>query len=101
LIAIQLAARSVERSRAPARVVEAAGWKYGDLAYVIEFRASRFDQTREAVLSEVAHMLAEKFFLVLETLRSQGYPEAYPDGGPIVVSATRHVPIKLPAKSGK
>jgi hypothetical protein len=46
-------------------------------------------------------MLAEKFFLVLETLRSQGYPEAYPDGGPIVVSATRHVPIKLPAKSGK
>jgi hypothetical protein len=46
-------------------------------------------------------MLAEKFFLVLETLRSQGYPEAYPDGGPIVVSTTRHVPIKLPAKSGK
>jgi hypothetical protein len=50
-------------------------------------------------------MLAEKFFLVLETLRSQGYsegsPESYPDGGSVVVSTTRHVPIKLPAKSGK
>ena len=36
-------------------------------------------------------MLAEKFFLVLETIISR----IYPDGGPIVVSASRHVPVKL------
>jgi hypothetical protein len=68
---------------------------------VIEFQASYRDQTREAVLSEVAHMLAEKFFLFLETLRSQGYPEAYSDGSAIVVSTARHVPIKLPGGTGK
>ncbi len=38
-------------------------------------------------------MLAEKFFLLLETLRSQGCP----DGGRRVVSASPHVPIKLSA----
>ncbi len=37
-------------------------------------------------------MLAEKFFLVLETLRSQ----VNPDGSPRVVSSLPHVPIKLP-----
>jgi hypothetical protein len=37
-------------------------------------------------------MLAEKFFLLLETLRSHGYP----DGAPRVVSTSRHVPINLP-----
>ena len=38
-------------------------------------------------------MLAEKFFLILETLRSR----AYPDGSPRVVSTSPHVPMKLPA----
>ncbi|SDS25702.1 hypothetical protein SAMN05444158_1495 [Bradyrhizobium canariense] len=42
-------------------------------------------------------MLAEKFFLFLETLRSQNHP----DGSPIVVSTARHVPIRLPSGSGK
>jgi hypothetical protein len=37
-------------------------------------------------------MLAEKFFLLLETLRSH----AGQDGSPRVVSASPHVPIKLP-----
>jgi len=37
-------------------------------------------------------MLAEKFFLVIETLRSR----AYPDGSPRVVSTSPHVPVKLP-----
>jgi hypothetical protein len=37
-------------------------------------------------------MLAEKFFLLLETIRSN----TYPDGAPRVVSAARHVPINLP-----
>jgi hypothetical protein len=39
-------------------------------------------------------MLAEKFFLVLETLLSR----ADPDGCPRVVSASLQVPIKLPAQ---
>ena len=38
-------------------------------------------------------MLAEKFFLLLEMLRSN----TYPDGSPRVVSSSPHVPIKLPA----
>ncbi|SHL30548.1 hypothetical protein SAMN05444159_5570 [Bradyrhizobium lablabi] len=42
-------------------------------------------------------MLAEKFFLLLETIRSRSHP----DGSPIVVSTSRHVPIKLPSGNGK
>ena len=38
-------------------------------------------------------MLAEKFFLVLETLRSH----AEPDGSPRVVSAPPRIPAKEPA----
>jgi len=42
-------------------------------------------------------MLAEKFFLLLETLRSHSHP----DGGRRVVSTSPHVPIKLAgAKQG-
>jgi hypothetical protein len=37
-------------------------------------------------------MLAEKFFLTLETVRSN----TYDDGAPRVMSTSRHVPIKLP-----
>jgi len=37
-------------------------------------------------------MLAEKFFLVLETLRSH----ASDDKRPIVINAARHIPITLP-----
>jgi hypothetical protein len=44
-------------------------------------------------------MLAEKFFLLLETLRSQN--QSYPDGIPIIVSTTRHVPVKLPNANTK
>jgi len=42
-------------------------------------------------------MLSEKFFLVLETLRSHGQP----DGSTRVVSNSRHVPIKLPERPAK
>jgi hypothetical protein len=42
-------------------------------------------------------MLAEKFILLIETLRSRSHP----DGSPIMVSTSRHVPIDLPAKTGK
>jgi hypothetical protein len=41
-------------------------------------------------------MLAEKFFLVLETIISR----IRPDGSSIIVSTSRHVPIKLPSKRG-
>jgi hypothetical protein len=37
-------------------------------------------------------MLTEKFFLLLETLRSR----THPDGSPRVVSNSPHVPVKLP-----
>jgi hypothetical protein len=37
-------------------------------------------------------MLAEKFLLLLEMLKSRSYP----DGSPRVVSTSPHIPIKLP-----
>jgi hypothetical protein len=42
-------------------------------------------------------MLAEKFLLLLETIISR----TYPDGSPIVVSTSRHVPLRLPTNGGK
>jgi hypothetical protein len=42
-------------------------------------------------------MLAEKFMLVLETLKSRSYP----DGSPRVVSTSPHVPVKLPSTDAK
>jgi hypothetical protein len=41
-------------------------------------------------------MLAEKFFLLLETIRSH----TYDDGAPRVTSASRHVPINLIGAKG-
>jgi len=37
-------------------------------------------------------MLAEKFILLLETIKSH----THPDGGPLVVSTSRLVPVILP-----
>jgi hypothetical protein len=45
-------------------------------------------------LREYFAMLAEKFMLLIETLRSQ----THRDGSPRVVSTSAHVPVKLPAK---
>ncbi len=39
-------------------------------------------------------MLAEKFFLVLESLIRGG--RTYPDGSPRVISSSPHVPVALP-----
>ena len=39
-------------------------------------------------------MLAEKFFLVLESLIRGS--RTYPDGAPRVISTSAHVPVKLP-----
>ncbi len=45
-------------------------------------------------------MLAEKFFLMLESLiKTQG--ETHPDGGPRAISSAPHIPVKLPVRSGK
>jgi hypothetical protein len=43
-------------------------------------------------------MLAEKFFLLLEMLRSN---DTHPDGSPRVISTSPHVPVKLPDGRGK
>ena len=42
-------------------------------------------------------MLAEKFILLLEALRSN----AHADGSPRVISTSPHVPVKLPGSNGK
>jgi hypothetical protein len=60
-------------------------------------RAIRWRQKTEIDFQELEPMLAEKFFLLIETIRSRSYP----DGGPIVVSTSPHVPIKLPSGKGK
>ena len=47
-------------------------------------------------------MLAEKYFLLLETIRSLAERSpAYSDGGPKVVSTSPHVPVQLPGASRK
>jgi hypothetical protein len=43
-------------------------------------------------LTEDKPVLAEKFFLLLETLKSRSYP----DGSPRVTSTSLHVPMELP-----
>jgi len=47
-------------------------------------------------------MLAEKFFLYLETLisRTAARTATYPDGGPKVISHAQFVPMKLPDAPG-
>ena len=42
-------------------------------------------------------MLAEKFFLVLETLIRAS--QTYPDGAPRIVSTAPHVQLNLPRRS--
>ena len=47
-------------------------------------------------------MLAEKYFLLLETIRSIAERSpAYADGGPKVISTSPHVPVELPGASRK
>jgi hypothetical protein len=47
----------------------------------------------DATATEATPMLGEKFFLLLETLKSN----LNPDGSQRVVSTSPHVPVKLPA----
>lgn len=47
-------------------------------------------------------MLAEKYMLVLEMLRSLAdRGQIYSDGSPKVVSSSQHIPIRLPGGSAK
>ena len=47
-------------------------------------------------------MLAEKYILVLETLRSHAERSpVYADGAPKVVTISPHVPVQLPGASRK
>ena len=47
-------------------------------------------------------MLAEKYMLVLETIRSlTERSQAYPDGSQRVISSSPHVPVKLQSPSAK
>ena len=64
---------------------------------MIEFKGREPQQNKEAIVNEATHMLAEKFFLVLETVISH----TYRNGSPRVVSTSRHVPIKPPSESAK
>jgi hypothetical protein len=65
---------------------------------VIEFKGRQPQQNEETIVNGATHMLAEKFFLVLETVISR---RTYSDGSPRVVSTSRHVPIKPPSESAK
>ncbi len=51
-----------------------------------------FEKRDSTTISEVTAMLAEKFFLLLETLRSHSSD----DKPPMVLPAAPHIPIKLP-----
>ena len=47
-------------------------------------------------------MLSEKYFLLLETIRSLTERNlAYADGAPKVVSSSPHIPVQLPSASQK
>ncbi|QHO71570.1 hypothetical protein ACH79_01955 [Bradyrhizobium sp. CCBAU 051011] len=59
----------------------------------MNFLAIAADQWKEQPSIEATHMLAEKFILILETIKSHSNP----DGSPRVVSTSRHIPVKLPA----
>jgi hypothetical protein len=64
---------------------------------LIEFPAALHDQSKGCQRQRGRTMLAEKFFLILESLiRTQ----THSDGSPRVVSTSPHVPVKL-AGSGK
>jgi hypothetical protein len=64
---------------------------------LIEFPAAFRDESKGNQRQRGRAMLAEKFFLILESLiRTQ----TYSDGSPRVISTSPHVPVKLPG-SGK
>ena len=69
-------------------------WAVREFGYA---RAVHSGQRPEGQAQGMHAMLAEKFILLIEALRTR----TYPDGGPIVVSTSPHVPVKLPTSNGK
>ena len=67
------------------------------------YRISKLHQTSGGILNEVEHaMLSEKFFLLLETLRSEAERgPSYSDGSTRVISTSPHIPVQLPGASRK
>jgi hypothetical protein len=51
--------------------------------------------TEKKFASEVIAMLAEKFFLVLETLKSHASDDGSP---PVVISTAPHISIEMPCR---
>jgi hypothetical protein len=58
----------------------------------LNFPAVCSDASKDDFFDETTQMLAEKFFLLLETIISNRHP----DSAPRVVSASPHVPVQLP-----
>jgi hypothetical protein len=58
----------------------------------LNFQAVSPDASKDDFFDETTQMLAEKFFLLLETIISNRHP----DSAPRVVSTSPHVPIQLP-----
>ena len=73
-------------------------WHRGGL-----LKPSSFTRSAVAPSSEVENaMLAEKYILLLETLRSQAERSpAHADGAPKVISTSAHVPAQLPGAGRK
>jgi hypothetical protein len=61
----------------------------------LNFRQSDSTNDGDKFASEVIAMLAEKFFLVLETLISHASDDR---SSPVVSSPAPHIPIKLPSR---
>ena len=76
----------------------AAGYLVNQLTNQIGTGAISSKLGRKAALT-----LAEKFFLLLETLISSAtaWPSIYPDGGSKVISRSQLVPIESPAARGQ
>jgi hypothetical protein len=77
----------IAKTQPSSRAKSVANLICGGLLPVIEF-----DSATRPTMSEVITVLAEKFFLLLETLLSH----ACDDQPAIVVSTTAHIPIKFP-----
>jgi hypothetical protein len=95
-------ARFMSRSTAADKVSIDKGVGSGPrpLVYVIEFN-NRGPRRTRSNRSGVTPMLAEKYILLLETLR-KGLPDrsqTHTDGGPRVISNSPHIPVRLPAES--
>jgi hypothetical protein len=74
-----------------------ASLKCGVTATPVESRAAQADGAGELISREYTIMLAEKFIMLLETLKSH----VHTDGSPRVVSTSPHIAIKLPSRNGK